>query len=135
MVTFDAATREYAELNALLAGGTLEDLERQNVDRQRQQAVAGCGIRSASESRCRRGPGRRSQTCERVAHDASARATAAETQARERAEGVPSVAEAEEAIATAEENSNGSRGSAGRSYLLLIFSERRKRVCIETSRR
>lgn len=102
LIAFDAATREYAELNALLAGGTFEDLERQSAEHQQQGAAlaaefdrlpeVAAGVKLDDEVR----------RCEKVAHDASHAATAAETQARERAKDVPSVAEAEEALASAQ---------------------------------
>ena len=105
LATFDAASREYAELSAILAGGTLEDLERQTVEHQRQGTTLAAefdalpeidaGVDLDDEVRC----------CETVAHDASHAATAAETQARERARDVRSVAEAEEALASAQEES------------------------------
>jgi hypothetical protein len=38
LIKFDEATREYAELNALLDGGTLEDLEAQTYNHERQAA-------------------------------------------------------------------------------------------------
>lgn len=101
LLTFDAATREYAELNALLEGGTLEDLERENVERQRQSASLIAEFDPRPELDARVDLDDEVKRCETVAHDASHAATTAETQARERARRVPSVAEAEEAKASA----------------------------------
>jgi exonuclease SbcC len=102
LFSFEQASREYAELRALLAGGTLDDLEKQNVERQRQSVALGAEfdvlpeIHSAGEVKDE------VKRCEKLVHDASHDATAAETRARERANEVPSVAEAEEALISAQ---------------------------------
>ena len=100
--TFDVASREFAELNALLAGGTLEDLDRQTVERERQSAALAAEFEPLSGGTADVNLDDEVGGCERIAHDASHAATVAETQARERARGLPSVAEAEEALAPAQ---------------------------------
>lgn len=103
LITFDAATRDYAELNALLAGTTLEDLEKQNAERQLQAAALAAEFDRLPEIAFGVNLDDEVRRCEKVAHDASHAATAAEAQARERARDLPSVSEAEEALASAQE--------------------------------
>ena len=105
LVTFDAASREYAEPNALLTGGTLEPLERQYIERQRQSAMLTVEFDSLPEIPADLDLDDEVKRCEKVDHDTSHPATAAETQALERARDVPSVAEAEEALASAQRES------------------------------
>lgn len=101
LIHFDEAAREYAELQTLLDGGTLEDLESQTAVRQRRGAslaaefvrlpdVANGGELDDEIGRC-----------DSAAHDASHDATAAEAQAGERARDIPSVPEAEESLVSA----------------------------------
>ncbi len=95
---FDEATREYAELNALLDGGTLGDLETQTSERQHQVEVLASECGPLPEVAVDVNLDQKVLRAERVAHDA---AHAAAAQALERAKEVPSVAEAEEALAAA----------------------------------
>ncbi len=121
LITFDAASREYAELNALLAGGRLEELERQNVERQRQSATLAAEFDALPEIDAGVDFDDAVRRCETAAHDASHAATAAEAQARERARDVPSVAEAEEALASAQEESERVAGLSRALTLALEF--------------
>jgi len=100
--TFDVASREFAELNALLAAGTLEDLERQNVERERQSATLAAEFEPLPDGTADVNLDDEIGRCDKIAHDASHAATVAETQARERARSLPSVAEAEEALVSAQ---------------------------------
>ena len=105
LVNFDEATREYAELNALLNGGTLEDLETQTSDHQGQAAALAAEFGSIPEIAVDVNLDQEVRAAEKLAHDAAHAATAAETMARERAQEVPNVPEAEEALASAQQES------------------------------
>jgi len=100
--TFDVASREYAELNALLSDGTLENLERQAAERQRFSATASAHFDALPELSTDVTLDDEITRAEAAAHDASHAATAAGSQALERAGDVPSVAEAEEALISAQ---------------------------------
>ena len=105
LTVFDEATREYAELEALLAGGTLAALESQSGERQQRAAALEAELGQLPELAADVNLDEEVRRAEKVAHDLAHEATAAETQARERAKDVPSVAEAEEALAAAQSES------------------------------
>jgi DNA repair exonuclease SbcCD ATPase subunit len=83
----------------------LEDLEIQNAERQRQSAMLAAEFSPLPDDAAGVSLDDQVARCEKAAHDASHAATAAETQARERARNVPSVAEAEEALVFAQSES------------------------------
>jgi exonuclease SbcC len=103
LVKLDEATRKYAELKALLDGGTLEDLEARTSDHERQAAALAAGLGPIPEIAVDVSLDQKVRAAERLAHDAAHAATAAETLARERAQEVPNVSEAEEALASAQQ--------------------------------
>jgi exonuclease SbcC len=105
LTIFDEATREYAELEALLAGGTLADLDSQSGELQQRAAALEAELGQLPELATDVNLDEEVRHAEKVAHDVAHTATAAETQARERAKDVPSVAEAEEALAAAQSES------------------------------
>jgi len=95
LVKFDEATREYAELNALLDGGTLEDLVTQTSDRQRQAAALAAEFGSIPEIAVDLNLDQEVRVAEGLAKDAASVAADAETLARARAQDVPNIPEAE----------------------------------------
>ena len=99
LTNFDEATREYAELEALLGRGTLADLVTQSGELKKRAEALEAGLGQLPELGTDVNLGDEILRAEKVAHEAAQRATAAETQAHERAKGVPSVAEAEETLA------------------------------------
>jgi hypothetical protein len=99
---FDEATREYAELKALLGGGTLVDLVTQSGELKERAHALEAELGQLPEFGADLNLDDEILRAEKVAREAAHRATAAETQAQERAKGVPSVAEAEEALAVAQ---------------------------------
>jgi uncharacterized protein YhaN len=121
LITFDTASREYAELTALLAAGTLTDLERQTLERERRSATLAAEFGTLPEINAAVDLDEEVRRCERLGHDASHVATAAETQARERARDVPSVAEAEEELASAHEEFERVAGLSRTLTLALDF--------------
>jgi uncharacterized protein YhaN len=102
LAKFDKATREYAELGALLAGGTLPDLESQSAAHQQRADDLEAALGQLPNPAADMNLDDEVRRAEKVARDVAHEATVAETQARERAEDVPSVAEAEEALAAAQ---------------------------------
>jgi uncharacterized protein YhaN len=105
LTIFDVATREYAELEALLAGGTLADLDSQSGELQQRAAALEAELGQLPELATDVNLDEEVRDAEKVTHDAAHAATAAETKARERAKDAPSVAEAEEALAAAQSES------------------------------
>ena len=103
LIKFDEATREYAELNALLGGGILEDLETQTSNHERQAAELAAEFAPLSEIGVDVDLDQDVRAAETLAHDSAHKATGAETLARERAREVPSVPEAEEALDSAKQ--------------------------------
>lgn len=103
LIKFDEATREYAELNALLGGGILEDLETQTSNQERQAAELAAEFAPLSEIGVDVDLDQDVRAAETLAHDSAHKATGAETLARERAREVPSVPEAEEALDSAKQ--------------------------------
>ncbi len=103
LIKFDKATREYAELNALLDGGTLEDLETQTSNHERQAVELAAEFAPISEIAVDVDLDQEVRAAETVAHDSAHKATGAETLARERAREVPNVPEAEEALDSAKQ--------------------------------
>jgi DNA repair protein SbcC/Rad50 len=101
LIKFDEATREYAELNALLDGGTLEDLETQTSSHERQAAELTAEFARISEIAVDVDLDQEVSAAEKLAHDSAHKATGAETLVRERAREVPNVPEAEEALDSA----------------------------------
>jgi exonuclease SbcC len=101
LIHFEDAAREYAELQALLAGGTLEDLESQTAERQRRGASLAAEFVRLPEVANGGELDDEIKRSDRVAHDASHAATTAEAQGGERARDIPSVAEAEESLVRA----------------------------------
>jgi hypothetical protein len=124
LVTFDEATREFAELNALLDGGTLEDLETKTSDYQRQAEELAVEFSPIPEIALGENLIERVQEAERLAHDAAHAATEAETQARDRAREAPSVPEAEEALTTAQQELDRVMRLGGTLTLTLDFLRR-----------
>jgi uncharacterized protein YhaN len=105
LTNFDEATREYAELEALVAGGTLADLASQSEELQRRAEALSAGLGEISEPATDVNVDEAVYRAEKVARHAVQKATAVEAEARERANRVPSVAEAEEALAAAKRES------------------------------
>jgi len=105
LTDFDEATREYAELGALLAGGTLGAIENQSAERQQRAAALEAALGQLPELAADVDFDEEVHRAEKIAHNAALEATAAETEARECAKDVPSVAEAEEALAAAQTES------------------------------
>ena len=103
LVKFDEATREYAELNALLDGGTLEDLVTQTSDRQRQAAALAAEFGSIPEIAVDLNLDQEVRVAEGLAKDAASVAADAETLARARAQDVPNIPEAEEELDSAQQ--------------------------------
>ena len=103
LIKFDEATREYAELNALLDGGTLEDLETQTSSHERQAAELAAEFMPISEIDVDVDLDQAVRAAESLAHDSAHKATGAETLAQERAREVPNVSEAEEALDSAQQ--------------------------------
>ena len=103
LVKFDEATREYAELNALLDGGTLEDLVTQTSDRQRQAGALAAEFGSIPEIAVDLNLDQEVRVAERLAKDAASVAADAETLARARAQDVPNIPEAEEELDSAQQ--------------------------------
>jgi hypothetical protein len=106
LVKFDAATREYAELNALLGGGTLEDLVTQTSDRQSRASALAADLGPIPEIEVDSNLDQLVPVAERLAKDAASKAADAETMARARAQEVPNIPEAEEALDSAQEELN-----------------------------
>src|SRR5262249_22488893 len=98
---YAAEALEYAELEALLGGGTLEELEQQ-VERRERQGALPFEAETLPEASEELDLDREIARLEAAAHLADREATVAETSARERAKGLPSVAEAEEELAQAQ---------------------------------
>jgi len=103
LVKFDEATREYAELSALLDGGTLEDLETRTAGYQREAAALAAEFGPIPEIAVEVNLDQEVRIAASLAHDAAHAATAAETLAIERAQEAPNVSEAEEALASAQQ--------------------------------
>jgi len=124
LTAFDEATREYAELEALLAGGTLHALESQCAERQQRAAELEAALGQRPELAANVNLDEEVRRAERVAHEAAHKATEAETQARERANDVPSIPEAEEALAAAQSESERIRRLGRTLNLTLDFLRR-----------
>lgn len=124
LTSFDEATREYAELTACLAGGTLSELDMQSRELQQRAAVLEADLGELPELPTDLNLDEEVPRAEKVAHDAAHLATAAETQARDRAKDVPSVAEAEEALVAAQKESERVVRLGERLMLALDFLRR-----------
>jgi DNA repair protein SbcC/Rad50 len=103
--SFDEATREYAELEALLAGSTLADLDSQSEELQQRAAALATELGQLPDVITDVNLDVEVRHAEKVANDAAHAAIAAETKARERAKDVQSVAEAEESLCAAQRES------------------------------
>jgi recombinational DNA repair ATPase RecF len=101
LVKFDEASRGYAELNALLDGGTLEDLEARTSEHQRRAEELAAASGPLPEAAVDVDLDEEIRGTEKLAHDAELAARSAEDRARDRAQYVPSVSEAEEALDSA----------------------------------
>ena len=99
---FGEATRECAELRESLAGGTLEDLEARASDHQRQAAELAAELGPLPEMPADVNLDQEVRQAE-LAQGAAHAAIKAETLAQERAREVPSVSEAEEVLACAQQ--------------------------------
>jgi len=103
LARFDRAAREYAELNALLDGGTLEELEARAFQHQREAEelaaasgpIPGIAVETDLDQEIR--------TAEKLASDAGLAAKSAGDRALDRAQFVPGISEAEEALASAQQ--------------------------------
>ncbi|MGD1081976.1 MAG: AAA family ATPase [Candidatus Sulfotelmatobacter sp.] len=124
LMNFDEATREYAELEALLAGGPLADLASQSEELQGRAEALNTGLGGLPELATGMKLDEEVHRAEKVARDAVQNATATEAQAHERSKGVPSVAEAEEAFAAAQSESERV-GRLGRTLTLALDFLRR----------
>ncbi len=103
LIKFDAAIREYAELNALLDGGTLENLETRTSDHERRATELAAEFGPLPEAVLGADLAQELRDAEAVARNTADAATRAETLAQERARQVPNVPEAEEALASAQQ--------------------------------
>lgn len=103
LVNFGEASREYAELNALLDGGTLADLEAQTSEHQRHAEALAAASGPLPEAPAGDGLDEEIRVTEKLAHDAELAARSAGDRARERAPHVPSVSEGEEALDSAQQ--------------------------------
>jgi exonuclease SbcC len=105
LAKFDEATREHAELRALLGEGTLADLELQVGEWEQAATALSAEFNRLPELAAGTGLDDKAARLESIAHDLGHQATATEAQARERARDVLSIAEAEEELALAHEDS------------------------------
>lgn len=124
LVRFDEATRDFAELSALLDGGTLEDLETKASDYHRQAEELAAEFSPVPEIALDENVIERIRGAERLAHDAAHAATGAETRARDRAREAPSVPEAEEALTSAQQELDRVMRLGGTLTLTLDFLRR-----------
>lgn len=101
LIQFDEAAREYAELNALLSGATLEELETRtsDLDRRAAELAAEFGLLPQTVAA---GLEEELQKAGAAERRAEIEAEKAEILARDRAGSIPGVSEAEEALASAE---------------------------------
>ncbi len=99
---FDEETREHAELTALLDGGTLADLENRTLANRRQATAMASGLSQILEIPVEN-LDEQTRAAERDAYDATHVATVAEVQALERGYEAPNVPEAEEVLASAQQ--------------------------------
>jgi DNA repair protein SbcC/Rad50 len=99
---FDETTQEYAELRALLAGGTIADLESQVAEREQTASELPAGYTHLPDLPAGTELENELVRLQRISDGLGREATSIEAQARERATGVLSVAEAEEELALAQ---------------------------------
>jgi DNA repair protein SbcC/Rad50 len=103
LVQFDEAARDYAELVALLDGGTLEDLEARASEYQSQAEQLAVASGPSPEEAVDGDLDQRIRVTEKIASDAHSAAGSAADRARDRAQNIPSIAEAEEALTSAQQ--------------------------------
>jgi hypothetical protein len=101
LASFDEGAREYAELEAMLAGGTLSDLDSASRELQKRAVALEAELGQLPELANDVNLDEEVRRAEKVVRDVSHAATVAEIQTFERAKDVPSVAEAEEALVAA----------------------------------
>jgi uncharacterized protein YhaN len=103
LVNFDLAAREYSELMALLDGGTLEELEARAAEAQRVAAALAAEAGAIPELGMDVSLDEEIPATDQLLRDALLASAAADARARDRAPFVPSIAEAEESLASAQQ--------------------------------
>ena len=103
LVNFDLAAREYSELMALLDGGTLEGLETRAAEAQRAASTLAAEAGTIPQIGADVNLDQEILATEQLLHDALLASSAADARAQDRAPLVPSIAEAEESSASAQQ--------------------------------
>ncbi len=103
LVNFDLAAREYSELMALLDGGTLEALETRVAEAQRVATALAAEAGGIPELGADVNLDEQIPATDQLLRDALLASAAADARARDRAPFVPSIAEAEESLASAQQ--------------------------------
>ncbi len=105
LMSFDDATREYAELEACLAGGTLSDLDARSRAFKERVAAMEADLGELPELSADLNLDEQVRRAGNAARNAMRLATEAEMHARERAKDVPSLVGAEKSLAAAQKES------------------------------